>query len=613
MARWIPLFLTIALALGCKKKPEVQDAGAPAAARAPSPQSWQEAIKSPDPNVRAEALKSVSPERHTSVPPDLLAALSDDHPSVRKAAIKGILGFELKYADARALPKLLELAEKDPEVQVRAEAVRALGALSHRNLVPSLVRIFPNEKNESIRDEILAVFEREGDRRAVPVLLSLLKEQHPPPLVFDALKRIADPQSSAAILPLLDHPSGAIRSRAIQVMGEIGDAAAVKKLLPALGDKDPGIVREAISAVAAIGAAEAVPLLLRLCDHRDAKIRRSAIRSLATYRNPEVISVRVALPIVLAHLRKDTDDIRVEAARVLGLMQVKRALPELQAAAGERNTLPVRLAALGAIGLLSEAKAIPFLTAALSDKDPDVRTEAAKGLGQYGRAAASAGGAIRDAFPKETDLDAKKFLLRAMGLVRDAAAVPLLTKVGSQDPVPLLRIEAGGALLRLGHGEGKNVLRSVLLGASDWQERRAAVRAIDPATAVPSVADVIGEALDKEKEPLVREALYRKLGAAVGKAAAAQQRKALSEPVPFFRLIAADGLCGNGDPAGCEALIRGLSDPEANVRAEAARRLGNLTVVDAVPALRKATDDPVVWVANAARRALARIEAAPSR
>lgn len=611
LAALLAIFLLFPLHSGCKKKPTEADAAPRAVAPSAEPGrplSWREGLKSQDAKARAEACRSILPGDLPAPPPELLAALSDSDAAVRKACIKGLLGFVLEYADASGIPKLLEIAEKDPVVEVRTEAVRVVGALAHRDVVPGLVKIFEKEKNEAVRDEILAIFAREGDQRALPVLLPLLEAKDPPPLVFEALRGIAHPKAVGLLLPLLDNPAGAIRSRAIQVLGDIGDHSAAPKLVKALLDKDPAVVREAINAVAQLGSPEAVGPLLKLCDHPDAKVRLSAIRALATYRFPQVIPAKDALPVVLKHLKKDTDRNRIEAARVLGAVKISEAVPALREAAAAASPRDVRRAALEALGQIGDPGALPTLTEALADKDPDVRTSAAIAIGQLGKAGKAAAAALQEAWKRnEPDIDARIEIVRALGKIRAGDAAALLLEVGEKDPVPLVRVEAGGALLALGRDEGLKVIRPILTGAADWQERRAAAKVLDVASPVTAVVELIWEALQSEKEPLVREELFRKLADAVGENAARFQRKALSERVPFFRLMAADGLCGNGDPAGCQVLIKSLQDAEARVRAESARRLGVLKVQEAAPALRAALGDPVIWVANAARRALAKL------
>ena len=618
LSRTLLLGVLLVAAPGCPKKAEQRDAGAGAQASVSdgglvARPGWRQRLASSDPVARAEACLSILPSEFGAPPPELLAALGDADARVRGAAIKGVLGFILQFSDASALPKLLEVAGRDAVVELRGAAVRALGTLSHRDAVPGLVALFPGEKDERVRDELLAVLGREGDQRALPLLLPLLKEKYPLPAVFDALRRLGDPRAAPALLPLLDHESGAIRSHAIEVLGALGSQLAAPKLVAALTDKNTGIVREAIKAVALLGVPEAVVVLVKLVDAPEPRTRLLAIRALGSFRNPEAIRVSDAFPPVARRLEKDTDEVRIEAARALGTMKVEAAIPVLSAAAAASEPLAVRRAAIDALGFIGQAAALKVLVPALLEKDAELRAGAARAIGHLGAAGVGASGVLREACKRgEADIDARVEYVRALGLLGDPGSAATLLEAGEKDAVPPVRAEAGGALLRLGDARGLRVLRPILFGATDWQERRAAARAIDISSRVPGLASLVSEALDAEKEPLVREALYRVLGDATGEPAKQFQRKALAEKVPAFRLMAADGLCGNGDASGCQVLLAALREPEASVRAEAARRLGELKLAVALPALRAAADDPVVAVVNAARRAGQRIEAAAS-
>src|SRR5205823_3499251 len=68
------------------------------------PGDWREGLKSKDAKVRAEAALSIVPGDLATPPPELIAALGDTEPSVRRAAVKGVLGFILQNSDTTAVP-----------------------------------------------------------------------------------------------------------------------------------------------------------------------------------------------------------------------------------------------------------------------------------------------------------------------------------------------------------------------------------------------------------------------------------------------------------------------------------------------------------------------------
>ena len=621
--------------MACKKKVEAADAGlaalpkAPAAATAPTtaaaPQnlSWQEGLKSQDAAVRAQACAAVLPSELPAPPPELLAALADADATVRTAAARGVLGFILQNADGSAIPKLLEMAEKDASPEARREAVRALGGLSHREVVPTLVRLFSAEKDPAARELMLSIFAKDGDRRALALIVGLLKEKDPPAAALEAIRRVAD-KAPAELVKLVGHPDAATRRLAVQALGEIGDPAAVPELLKAARDKDATVASDALNGLALLGGPEAIATVLELCDHADAAVRVGALRALATYRTPSDIGADDAAPRVLKQLKAGPDAVRIEAARTIAFAQLKRAIPALrELAASAKEPQAVRAAALEALGKIGDAAALPTLTAILADKGSPVRAAAATAIGLLGKTAASAAAALVLSLG-DAEFEAKLEAVKALGLVGATDAAAKLKELGEKSDNPLLQAEAGGALLLLGRTEGAALLRPVLTGAKDWEERAAAARLIEVRSwqerredkltpeqqaLVTAVTALISDALKAEKEPLVREVLYRQLARARGPAAIPAQKVGLDERVPFFRLMAAAGLCRNGEQAGCDALAQSLDAADATVRAEAARRCGFYRVKSATAALTKASDDPVSFVANAARHALASIEA----
>jgi HEAT repeat protein len=627
------LALAALAAPGCKKQPAPADAGAVAKPLTPPPQkpapvaiqkplTWREALKSSDPNVRADGVRSIDPSEGSAPPAELVAALGDASPIVRRAAVSASLGYIFQYADHSTLPKLLEMAEKDSDEEVRGAAVRALAATSHRDVVPAFVRLYPAEKSAKVREEMLATIAKEGDRRALPLLVAELQKGDPHALVFEAVRRI-ETTARPELIKLLESGSDVQKQRAAQALGEIGDAAAAPHLAKALKDTSADTVAAAIQALSMLGAAEPVAAIIALCDHADAKVRQSAIRALGSYRVPDAIPADEAFAKVSARLKGDTsEDVRAEAARTLGAVGLKRGVAPLRETLADAKTPPaVRAAAATALGGVGDASGVPALAAALGDSDERVRTAAAKAIGII--ADASGSKALTGAWAKETHLDVRLAILASLGRLGGDDAAKLLVDVGQKDSHPLIKAEAGGALLRMGREEGLAILRPILLNAQEWQERRAAAQGLETrgwkerrAAAKKeaaqklsgAVATLIVEALGKEKEQLVREVLFRQLGRTDGPGAVAEQRKLIGEPVPFFRLMVASGLCRNGDASGCNVLVEALGWPEAAVRFEAARRIGWYRLTGAREGLNKVLEDPVVFVANAARQALAALE-----
>ena len=636
MARIIMTALVVLGLVACKKNAAPVDAGAPpakgvTAAPVTAPTTapgkaltWQEAVKSPDATVRAEGLGQIVPGDVPNLPPELLAALGDTVPVVRQAAVRSVLGYILQNSDSSALAKLIELAEKETSPEVRDVVLRSLGAVSHRDVVPALIKLFAAEKDPANREKLLANLAHSGDKRALPLVVEQLKLPNPAPVVFEAARRVAN-TALPELLKLLADPTPAIRRMATQSLGEIGDRAAAVELAKLAKDKDADVAAEVAHALALLGGADAVNAILELIDHATPRVAQAGIRALTTCRTPEEIPAAKAFEKVLKHLKAGANEVRIEAAQALGAAKLRRAVPMLREISGAvKEPMQVRVAALEALGQIGEASALPALTGLLADQDPDVRTAAGKAIRKLGKDAASASAALQAALKKgEADIDARIEYVKALGAIGAQDAVAALKELGEKDDVPLVRAEAGGSLILLGKLDGVNVLRPVLTGGKDWEERRVAANLLEARkykdrkdekvtpeqqALVTGITTLISDALKTEKEPQVREVLYTQLGRAHGPAALAAQREGLKEAVPFFRIMAASGLCRNGEAAGCDLIAQSLDHADASVRAEAARRSGWHTIASSVPGLKKAVDDPVVTVANAARRALKRIE-----
>lgn len=626
----------IPLALAaCKKTeaPKAPENKAPITAAQPvtppkapaAPGNWREGIKSKDAKARAEAVSMISPSEGAP-PAELIAALTDAAPEVRTAAARALTGFLLEYADASALPKLLEQVGKEADAKVRGELVRAVGALSHRDIVPALVAHLPKEKDAKVREEIVAIFAKESDRRALPALTALMQEKEPLASVFEAVRRTAV-TAPPELVKLLAHTNAATRKLAVQALGEIGDRASIAEVVKAAKDADAGVAAEAIQALALFGGADGVAPILAATDHKDPGVRLAAVRALGSYRTPEDISADEALPKVLAHLKSDNPEVRIEAAKTLGAMKIKRGIDTLVGIAGNgKEPSVVRKAALEALGSIGNGAGLAALTAALADADAEVRTSAAKAIGALRAAGKGAAKALLDAWKKgEADIDAQLEIVRALGAVGAEEAMAVLEEIATKNAVPLVKAEAAGALARLGNVKGVDLLRPLVLSSQEWQERRAAARLLEARhwkdrqaaqgtdkekALAKAMVQVVADALASEKEPLVREALYRQLGRARGPEAITAQKAALTERVPHFKLMGVAGLCANGEQVGCDHIIQSLDSPEAHVRADAARRARWYRLMAAVPALKKASEDPVNFVANAAKAALLRLEGA---
>jgi HEAT repeat protein len=149
---------------------------------------------------------------------------------------------------------------------------------------------------------------------------------------------------------------------------------------------DPEALREVLRALERIGDEESVLLLHRLGTARpeiaaDAAVRLSRVED------------RAAAPALLAVLAQDGErgPFAAAAARALGRMRLRSAVPRLAAAAGNSADPAVREAAAQALGGIADPDGVPALAALLDDGEARVRRAAIRGLGRIPGPASIAG------------------------------------------------------------------------------------------------------------------------------------------------------------------------------------------------------------------------------
>lgn len=173
------------------------------------------------------------------------------------------------------------------------------------------------------------------------------------------------------------------------------------------------------------------------------------------------------------------------AAELLGEMGVHEVDGKLVETLSHADAR-VRRAATGALARLGTPRALHALQDMLRDANPDIRRQAALGLGAAGQRAA--GGDLVAALDREEDSDVQQALVTALGKVATNDAVERLA--GAARPGSLfkrkptaLRIAAVNALGEAGTPEALDVLRSIA-GDRDKDVRGAIERVLREKTAL---------------------------------------------------------------------------------------------------------------------------------
>ena len=240
----------------------------------------------------------------------------------------------------------------------------------------------------------------------------------------------------------------------------------------------------------------------------------------------------------------------------------------------------LRMAAGAALGELREERALPPLSQALvEDVDPEVRAVVAEAIGVLGEAdglgplgAALAGG-------EEPDERVRESAARALPRLGLPLAVRPLLKALADDPSAAVRLAAVEGLSDLGNASAADGLETALLQDPEAAVREAAAQILGEFQVDGSLPELL-QARDEDESPEVRaeaaEALddYR-----LGQLTEALLRSREAE----VRAAAARLLGERGDPEVVPELIQALNDSEAAVR-DAARtaleQMGTITPLE---------------------------------
>ncbi len=237
------------------------------------------------------------------------------------------------------------------------------------------------------------------------------------------------------LVECLGDSRGIVRLQFAETLGEIGESATPFLIEALLNHPNPVVRRAAGKTLTLIGDPTAVPsLVYALLNDEDTVVRGSAVGALA--RTGEA-SVSALLEILADPTQPEST--KGHAAWALAFIGPEAA-PYLENAIAS-DSIDVRCAAVGAIAHLaqdrSDERSYQILIEILSDKDPNVRSEAASALGKL---------AYLPAVPplilalNDPDGEVRRTAAVSLGKLGDRSAlVPLQAALGDElEPVRIL-------------------------------------------------------------------------------------------------------------------------------------------------------------------------------
>jgi HEAT repeat protein len=372
---------------------------------------------------------------------------------------------------------------------------------------------------------------------------------------------------------LADNPSAGLRAECAEMLGTLGDPAALGTLHTALEDWEAHVRLRVIQALGRIADARSTAALLAAWNRSDegAENRAAILRALGAMGDKQAI----------AFLRKTLRDPKQDAPQIAfaALWRCRHLLSravlvgEVAFAIGDARRALAYAATLKAAELKAPALVRPLL-ARIDDSDDDLRNKAIRALGLIGD---------RRAVPP---------LLRLLTRARDARLLNnvafalertdrkgFFTEVGRliRHKQAVIRMNAAFVVGDVHRQEGAALLAGALRDPSD----RVRLEAMEAAAKLPDPSPLLAIALE-DRDVGVRLTAVRAVRSA--RTPRPLLERALRDDEPSVRAAAIEAASATTPPQP-DLVQKGLSDRDLAVRAEAIRAVRELKLAGARPAL----------------------------
>ncbi|MFY9270242.1 MAG: HEAT repeat domain-containing protein [Candidatus Manganitrophaceae bacterium] len=338
--------------------------------------------------------------------------------SIREDPIREGIAIVLgKIGDRRAVPALLSLL-KDRNAAVRRAAVAALGQIRDCGTVHALLSTLMDGE-PTVRENAVGVLLEMKESLPLPILLEFLRDESSFLRCHAAflLGRMGSKEALPSLILLLKDPEEEVRKAAVEALDSFDDPESTRRLFSALGDERADVRRSALKVLA----------------RREMILQDEEAESLRPLIRDDDIWVRSAISLLLSRARgKKGLDLLLEllgdpigAVKIAALSALssykkeKKVLSRILKEAGGPDP-DVRQAAVSALGTLEDRSVVPFLRKFLSDPSWIVRREA----------------------------------IRALGRLHDFGSIPRLNALADSDPDRMV-CEAAREVLSLFSAEGK--------------------------------------------------------------------------------------------------------------------------------------------------------------
>jgi HEAT repeat protein len=236
-------------------------------------QALIEELHHPDKNIRSQAAVNIGKLDDESWVDSLIQALITE-PDMY---VREDITWALVRMKETALQPLVDLLD-DQNPSTRHHVTHVLTKIGGQEVVEPLIHSLP-DTNGAVVSKAAFGLAQIGDERAIPELVNLLG--HPQREVETMLMDVLERFGTAAVQPLIERMNDEcwpVREQATDILGQIGDQAALPALIHALKDGVWQVRFAAVTALGHMGSAGAKTALQSLVDDPELHVRNLVVK-----------------------------------------------------------------------------------------------------------------------------------------------------------------------------------------------------------------------------------------------------------------------------------------------------------------------------------------------
>lgn len=547
------------------------------------------AMSDADPEVRAAAREAIlvvtlrNPQLAIPAGDAIVRALADPDPAARRAAIRILM----RSTDDRKAERLTAMAH-DADAGVLQEVIRNINGFTNATVEATLIGLV-SVPDPEVGNAALNALASRGSTNVIPVLAELLNSSDPT-VREGAVARLGayhSPHTMGILLSAVRDPDPLVRTRAIQALSEQRDMRVLKVLEGGVKDEDPGVRLESTRCLAAYYLG-------------DAQVGHNVKLSLPPTPDFPLFSPAVREPLVAA--LADTElRVRETAMNTLTAHNAPLLPTNLLFSVLKDRESDLRCRALGQLGRYSQLTPLDPVRACLKDPDPRVRAHAIQVLGRHRDPESFAAIASAASRGHEEARSATE-VLGGFG----EKAIPALAKA-LRHYDEQVREKASRALVEMKRPDADEALRAAAAD-HDGKTRRAATQGLQRLAPTSHTPEALADLVLKTQEGRTAGAMRSEL-VHMGAKAIPFLMPALKGSNTATRLAAAAILCEIGGPEVVPPLAGLMTENETALRICAIENLTGTRLTNEVsPVIRKALTDPEPEVREVAATALGQLQ-----